>query len=160
MGNQQNTLVMESNIIEEYIESRRSRRVLPASFLPAKLLVLCPQQDPASYSFLNRYAESSLEALLDSFPTTPLALQYALILARNHLGPELFRLPGRNGINLPSIAQPGMFYVSEYWAQQYQIGNELGIDAEVEQAFGIVGANNTTSSSIVSNEVSVTSEQD
>ena len=73
-----------------------------------------------------------------------MALQHALLWARDQIGP-LFRLPYRDGTNLPSVEQPGMFYVSERWANQYESENANADN--VGLTFGVVGANNTTSSS-------------
>ena len=82
------------------------------------------------------------------FPSTSAALRLALVTARNDIGPS-FRLPARNGVNMPSVSpNPGMFYVTEELAARCAFDPHA---AHVPRS-QIVGANNTTSSSIASDE--------
>ena len=111
-------------------------------------MVLCPRQDPRMYNSWNSFDETSLEALLMRFPSTAAALRLAFITARNDLGAS-FRLSARNGVNMPSVSNPGMFYVTtEEWAACCAFDPHA---AHVPRS-QINGANNTTSSSIASDE--------
>ena len=149
MGNNLEQLeIHQGNVIEEFRSGGNVRRSLPSSlFLRIQLLVICPRQDPRMYNSWNSFDETSLEALLMRFPSTSAALRLAFVTARNDIGPS-FRLPARNGVNMPSVSNPGMFYVTEEWAARCDFDPHA---AHVPTS-QIVGANNTTSSSIASDE--------
>ena len=148
MGNNLELEIHQGNVIEEFRRGGNVRRLLPSSLsLSIQLLVLCPRQDPCTYNSWNSFDETSLEALLMRFPSTAAALRLAFITARNDLGAS-FRLPARNGVNMPSVSNPGMFYVTEEWAACCAFDPHA---AHVPRS-QIVGANNTTSSSIASDE--------
>jgi len=151
MGNNLEQLeIHQGNVIKEFRSGGNVRTaLLPSSlFLRIQLLVLCPRQDPRTYHCSWNLNETSLEALLLRFPSTSAALRLEFITARNDLGAS-FRLSARNGVNMSSVSNPGMFYVTtEEWAAC------CAFDPHAAHAprSQIVGANNTTSSSIASDE--------
>ena len=105
------------------------------------MFVLSAQQDPSHYAI--PFNETTLEALLLRFPHTSVELCIALLEAQANLG-NSFRLPARNGLNMPSVMIPGMFYVTETWAAQCAL-TESAVNVTTTEH--IVGANYTTSSS-------------
>ena len=148
MGNQNNGSIV--NNIEEYVPPGNPH-ILPHGW-EVTLFVLCPRQDPQIYLF--PFGENTLEALFIRFPRTPLTLQNALIAARDQLG-QAFRMPNRDGMNLPSVLHPGMYYVSQNWAIRVAYHNVIPIGQS-----GVVGANFTTSSSVNSDDESSVESDD